>query len=425
MLLGYLGQVVLATYASGARATHMITCVLCCSVLLALQLLHTQQHWAARRRRYRAATLSAQAVLTYLPLPWLGDSWGVAADFLAASVLLLLPARLKWLVFLAVGVGSSLLAGLRHQGPALGASIASATLGTGLAIYSISRTGFLEAELRRARAGLGLAIWQERQRFARDLHDLLGHSLSVITLKTEVAMRHVPQPQEQVKEELTSILAVSRQALREVRHVAHSYRSLSLATELEACVALLRRASIKVDVRTSVRPPESRSGTVLAIVLREAVTNMLQHSKVRHCAIVLDQTGGRLRLSIVNNGTGLEGHHDDPSPSPTGSAGCRGLTNLDIRLAEVGGTLTAGRRSGGRFEVLAEVPDGTGDGDRGGRRLSEPGGRGRWPEQERRKTQRGVRTDQNRMPGGPVSGCDLLGGRLCEGSTLRKFSAEP
>ncbi|WP_157968555.1 sensor histidine kinase [Streptomyces geranii] len=445
VLSGYLARVSVDTYASGAPALQVVACAACFSVLCALQILHARPRSAARGVRYRAAALSAQVLLTYVPLHWLGNPWEAAGDFLAGSVLLLLPSRLKWQVFLAVVAGNPVLAGLRHNGLAFVTSTASSTLVTGLAIYTISRMAHLMAELRRTQARLGYAISQERQRFARDLHDLLGYSLSAITLKTEVAMRYVPHRHEQVKEELTSILTISRQALSDVRHVAHGYQSLSLATELEECVALLRSASIDVDVRTSVPPPEGRTGTVLAIVLREAVTNMLQHSKVRHCEIALDRRGTRLRLRILNDGTdqeydaadagGVDGANgangaDGPKSSP--SRGSRGLTNLETRLAAVGGTLTAGRRPGGHFEMLAEVPDGwatgdTADGHWGGRQLLSSGARDWRPEQERRRDPRAQRPDPNGVPGTAATRCDHLLGWKHPASTPtpRGYGAEP
>ncbi|MEU2425301.1 histidine kinase [Streptomyces sp. NPDC007851] len=388
VLAGFLVQVSVNTYASGASAIQVIMCILCFSVLCVLQVLHARPRPGVRGCRYHAATLSAQVLLTYLPVHWLGNTWDAAGGFLPASVLLLLPARMKWLLFLVGVAANPVLEGIRHESTAFFVSTTSSTLCTGLVIYAISRVTWLLSELRRTRMRMVGAISQERLRFARDLHDLLGYSLSAITLKTEVAMRHVPHRHEQVKEELMSILAISRQAVTDVRHVAHSYQALSLTTELEACVAMLESASIKVQVRTSVPPPENRAGTVLAIVLREAVTNMLRHSEVQHCAIGLERVGRRLRLGIVNDGTGPDARDDDRVPSVTAWPANGGLVNLETRLAAVGGTLTAGLRADGRFEVVALVPDrhGTptaetatgsdddGDGHRGGRRaVGRPG----------------------------------------------------
>ncbi|MFF7097385.1 sensor histidine kinase [Streptomyces rubradiris] len=445
VLAGFLLQVSVNTYASGVRPIRVIMCVLCFSALCVLQVLHARPRSDARGHRYRAATLSAQVLLTYLPLHWLGNTWDTAGGFLAASVLLLLPARLKGPVFLVVVAANAVVAGLRHEGTPFVVSTASSTLVTGLVIYAISRMAWLLSELRRARTKMVGAISQERLRFARDLHDLLGYSLSAITLKTEVAMRHVPPRHEQVKEELTSILAISRQALTDVRHVAHSYQTLSLASDLETCVAMLVSASIEVDVRTSVPLPADRTGTVLAVVLREAVTNMLRHSKVRHCAIGLDRAGRRLRLSIVNDGTALESRADGRVPSATSWPEGSGLVNLETRLTAVGGTLTAGLRADGRFEVVAEVPDGHGtptaetaagsddgggEGHRGGRRpVGRPGRDGARSTNEangccERRPQ--LKTEPNRMLGGMAARRDHVGRRGHASSTplQRKLSAE-
>ncbi|MFD4544502.1 histidine kinase [Streptomyces bauhiniae] len=343
----------LGAWKSGARPVQLALCVLCFTLLSALQVLHTRPRPSGGGWLSRTVTLSAQVLLTYVPLLWLGNSWGTAADFLGVSVLLLLPSRLKWHAFSAVLTVNLLILGTRHGGPLLVASTAATTLVTSLALYAVSRMTWLTSELRRTRTRLDSAVFQERRRFARDLHDLLGHSLSAITLKTEVALRHAPPRHERIHEELTSILATSRSALADVRRTAYGYQSLSLAVELELCVDTLRSASLEVDLRASTAPPEGRAGTVLSIVLREAVTNMLQHSKVRHCAIDLERADRRVRLRIVNDGVDPDGSALPAADSPGGW----GLANLQTRLSAVGGVLTAVRGAGGRFEVTAEVPD--------------------------------------------------------------------
>jgi two-component system sensor histidine kinase DesK len=372
VLAGFLVQVSVNIYSSGARALQVVMGVLCFAAVCALQILHSQPRSRDGRSGYRVATLTAHVLLTYVPLEWLGKTWWVAGGFLAASVLLLLPPPLSWPLFLAVVAANPVMAVLRHSGTPFVVYTMSSTLVTGLLVYAVSRMAWLVSELRRSRMKLVGAVSQERLRFARDLHDLLGYSLSAITLKTEVAIRHVPHRHEQVKEELTSILAISRQALTDVRHVARSYQTLSLGTELESCVTMLESSAIEVEAQMSAPLPDGQTGTVLAIVLREAVTNMLRHSKVQHCVIRLDRVDRRLRLVIVNDGTGLEAPDDGLAPPPTAWPDSGGLVNMETRLATVGGTLTAGLRPGGRFEVVAEVPDahgtptaGAGDGPSG------------------------------------------------------------
>ncbi|MFE1344915.1 histidine kinase [Streptomyces sp. NPDC058757] len=340
-------------WTSGAHPARMSLCVSCFALLCALQALHARPRSGGCRWLSRTVTLPVQVLLTYGPLPWLGSPWETAGDLLGASVLLLLPRWLKWHAFSAVLTGHLMIVGARHGGPLLLVSAASSALVTSLVVYAVSRMAWLTSELRRARARLDGAVFQERQRFARDLHDLLGHSLSAITLKTEVALRHIPPRHERVHEELTSILATSRSALADVRRAAYDYQSLSLAAELEVCVDTLRSASLKVDVRVSAAPPEGRAGTVLSIVLREAVTNMLQHSRARHCAIDLERADRRVRLRIVNDGVDPDG---SALPAAGFPGGC-GLVNLEARLSAVGGVLTVARGDGDRFEVTAEIPD--------------------------------------------------------------------
>ncbi|SDO37588.1 sensor histidine kinase [Actinacidiphila guanduensis] len=359
VLAGFLVQVSVNLYSAGANRTQLITGILCFTGICSIQLLHSLPGGSGPRRRGFAATLGMQALLTFLPIAMLGDTWGAAGGFLAASTLLLIPYPLNWPVFLLVAAANPVIAGLRHNSAPFVVYSATSTLITGLMIYGISRMTWLVSELHRARTQLAaMAVSEERLRFARDLHDLLGYSLSAITLKSEVAIRHIRHRHEQAKEELTSILAISRQALADVRHVARSYRDLSLGTELETCVAMLESAAIEAVAHVAAPLPEGQTSTILATVLREAVTNMLRHSKVQHCVIRLTRNAdARIRLSIVNDGTGMEDHEGEFTvPVPQARSDSSGLANLEARLAAVGGTLSAGLRPDGRFEVVAEVP---------------------------------------------------------------------
>lgn len=359
VLVGFLVQSSVNLYSSGASRADLMLGVGCFAGVCGLQALHSLPRGMGRRRPGFPPTLGVQALLTYLPTVRMGETGNAAGGFLAASVLLLLPYWLSWPVFLLVVSANPLIAAMRHDSSALVVYAASSTLITGLMIYGMGRLVWLVSELKRARTRwAAMAVAEERLRFARDLHDLLGYSLSAITLQSEVAIRHLPHNPEQVKEELTSILAISRQALTDVRHVAQSYRDLSLGSELQTCVAMLESAAIEAVAHVSAPLPEGRTSTILATVLREAVANMLRHSKVQHCVIRLARNAdGRVRLSIDNDGTWQgsdSGSFGRPPLEARSDSG--GLANLEVRLAAVGGTLTAGLRPDGRFEVVAEVP---------------------------------------------------------------------
>ncbi|MEU5093187.1 histidine kinase [Streptomyces sp. NPDC020996] len=206
-------------------------------------------------------------------------------------------------------------------------------------------------ELRRARAQVAqLAANEERLRLARDLHDLLGHSLSLITLKSELAGRMLPDHPDKAARQIADIEQVSRQALVDVREAVTGYRRPRLAAELAGAQVALAAADVTADLPaepdlTGV-PEESESA--LAWALREAVTNVVRHSGARRCTVGLltRQTldGRVLELSVEDDGRG----------GPGKGAG-NGLTGLAERLEKAGGTLEAGGTRRG-FRLVARVP---------------------------------------------------------------------
>ncbi|MFJ5971358.1 sensor histidine kinase [Streptomyces sp. NPDC093060] len=320
---------------------------------VALQMQHSSPaatHWSMPRR---AISLGLQALVTYLPLLVIKQEWGGMAGFLAGSVLLLVPGVLAWILFAGV-VLSILVPGLILGLDTL--DIVYLSLSTsviGLIVYGLSRLSGLVAELIAAREDLArLAVVRERLRFASDMHDLLGFNLSAITLKSELAHRLVAAQPERARAEITEILDISRQALADVRGVAHGYRRLSLATEAHHVQAALTaaRISTQIDFRHGALSPQA--DTVLAIVLREAATNVLRHSKATRCRIataVIGNVKGRIRLSICNNGVAAR-------RSAPRTVGGTGLASLTDRLSAMHGTLTAGVTDDEEFELVVEMP---------------------------------------------------------------------
>ncbi|MQY08313.1 sensor histidine kinase [Actinomadura macrotermitis] len=204
-------------------------------------------------------------------------------------------------------------------------------------------------ELREARAELARsAVGEERMRFARDLHDVLGHSLQAVALRAEVADRFLDRDPGRVRKELTEIQTMARAAVRDVREVVRGYRRTSLRTELDGMTAVLRAAGIEcarpdvaADLPAHVHEP-------LGWVAREAATNVLRHSSATWCEIMVRAGGDRVVLEIVNDGAPRRAHGDPGS----------GLAGLAERLAAAGGELTAGPVGDGTFRVAAAVPRG-------------------------------------------------------------------
>jgi two-component system sensor histidine kinase DesK len=195
-----------------------------------------------------------------------------------------------------------------------------------------------------------LAVSSERLRFARDLHDLLGYSLSAITLQNELALRLVGRDDERARAELREAIVIARQALEDVRAVVSGYRSMSFREELDSVASALSAADVRLVVEGAPETLEPSVSTEFAAVLREAVTNALRHSRPTCCRVVLGTQGGRIVLTISNDGV--------PTPlGDTASARRRGsgLHNITARLATVGGTVNT-VSAGEWFHLRAECP---------------------------------------------------------------------
>lgn len=322
------------------------------TALLGLQLTHSFPGLVPRLGGARHWTLALQAVLTFLPFAVFKQAWLGMPGFLAGSSLLVLAPALAWPTFGAILLCTDvLLFQVGYGWGKVGYTTVSTAL-TGLVVFGLSRLSGLVAEVSRSRAELArLAVAQERLRFSRDVHDLLGYSLSTITLKCELVHRLVPRQNSRAQQELSEILQTSRQALADVRAVASGYRKMSLFAEAETARSMLTAAGITATARIDCGKLPDLVDTVLASVLREGLTNVLRHSKAEHCAIEARRTEHRVRLTLVNDGVGKPSTILRADSSDGGS----GIGNLKVRLEGLGGRLRAGVRSDGWFELRAEL----------------------------------------------------------------------
>jgi two-component system sensor histidine kinase DesK len=313
----------------GARAPLIAINIVSICALFVVQVFNSSQsatHWPMPRR---IGMLLAQALITYLPLLVLGREWGGMAGWLAGSILLLIPGWPAWVLFSAVIVSVFTGSVILNLGPYSVAYLTVASLDTGLVVFGLARLALIISYLKATRTELArFAIVRERMRFARDLHDLLGYSLSAITLKAELARRLADSDPVRTRDEL-----------------ARGYRNMSLAKEAGAAVSLLSAAGIRTEVGVDCGALAEEVDTALATVLREAVTNMLRHSSAQNCTIHADMTSGAVTLRVTNDGV--------PSAEASGRRG-RGLENLASRLEAVGGKLSTSRHDD-RFDVLATV----------------------------------------------------------------------
>ncbi|WP_459183233.1 sensor histidine kinase [Streptomyces sp.] len=330
--------------------TQVVVFSVCLAGIYALQLIHCS---AAVRRwpwQWVAGTLVLQAVLTYLPSLAYDTLWGSQWGCLGGSLLLLVPGFARWVLFTLVAASAAVVSELAHVGGLYAVYLVQSTVLSGFVIYGFTRLVDLVSEVHASRGELArMAVSQERMRFSRDLHDLLGYSLSAITLKSELLYRLIGDRSDQAREEVTSILDVSRQALSDVRLVASGYRDMSLAAEANSAASILAAAGVQAEVDVECGRLHPLVDTVLATALREGITNILRHSKVQHCSITAAAEGETVRLTLVNDGVG-EG---TAILSPHSGSG---IGNLQLRLTAVGGWVDAGVRDDGRFHLVAKAP---------------------------------------------------------------------
>jgi two-component system, NarL family, sensor histidine kinase DesK len=320
--------------------------------LLVLQLAYFSRPHRHRDVPLKYAMLVAQAGLVYLPFLQYGQEWVSRPGFLAGSVLLVLNAAVA-MPLSALVVAST--GWIQYQLTGSGTDVAYtavSTVITGLVVFGLTRLTNLVTELHAARNELAqLAVAKERLRFARDLHDLLGMSLSAITLKSELTSRLIADHPARASKELAEILTVSRQALADVRLVASGYRQLSLDEECDSAESVLTIADVVVELRRDYGDLPERTGTLLATVLREGVTNVLRHSKAERCDIQIKQSERSVLIDMVNDGALPEPDHRDIS-NGSGS----GLRNLSERVQTVRGALVAEQLPNERFRLRATIP---------------------------------------------------------------------
>src|SRR5215470_11834904 len=218
----------------------------------------------------------------------------------------------------------------------------------GLFAYSAERRNVLIYALKETRAELArMAVAEERLRISRDLHDLLGHSLSVIALKSELAGRTLESDPPRAAREIAELEAVARRSLAEVRQAVTGYRQPSLAAELAAARRMLASAGVdcRVDAPGSYDlPPEVDA--LLAWTVREGSTNIVRHSGARHAGITVTVTGTSASAELTDDGAGPPAGRGTPAagggavrpPGATGATGT-GLAGLAERAGRLGGTL--------------------------------------------------------------------------------------
>ncbi|WP_084516871.1 sensor histidine kinase [Microtetraspora niveoalba] len=191
-----------------------------------------------------------------------------------------------------------------------------------------------------------LAVAEERLRFARDLHDMVGHQLSAIAVKSELAVRLSAADADAAKDEMAEVRGLARTALRELRETVRGYRRLDLGAELATVRGVLEAAGVSCRLHLPYREVPEGVAPVFAWVIREAATNVLRHSSASRCDITVRHSEEEAVLEVRNDGVARRAVEDVGS----------GLAGLGERLAAVGGTLDARPTGAGEFVLRAVAP---------------------------------------------------------------------
>jgi len=227
--------------------------------------------------------------------------------------------------------------------------------------YAAGRRAELVGKLRETRAELArMAVADERLRIARDLHDLLGHSLSLITLKAELAGRVIGTDPDRAAREIADLETVARRSLGEVRAAVTSYRQPSLAAELAEARQMLAAAGMDCEVHAPASvelAPEAEA--LLAWTVREGATNVVRHSGARTVTITITAADGEVTAEVADDGVGPAWDPGPDSGPPGPAAHGSGLTGLTERARQAGAQISAGEGPGGKgFRLLVRVPAG-------------------------------------------------------------------
>jgi two-component system sensor histidine kinase DesK len=329
----------------------------------ALQLRHSFAAAAGVRPRYWQASLLLLLALAYGPIGVFGVRWFSLQWFALASLAMLAPGphgffvvvsavmHAIWFATANAGIGPP-------QGlPAMAWSTSYMLviqLLAGGALYAVTRLVRLTEQLSEARGSLAdLTVGRERLRIARDLRDLLGQSLSAISLKGDVAIRLLEHGDAAAADvELDGLIMLARSALHDLRTVPHAAPPVTFALEAERAVDLISSAGVETRVR-AVHPSLAPSVDALfAWAVREGVTNVLRHSAATTCTITCEAREARSRLEIVNDGAlpPLDASGGEPRVDGTGLGG------LHARAAALGGFARGERLRDGRFRLVVDVP---------------------------------------------------------------------
>jgi two-component system sensor histidine kinase DesK len=285
------------------------------------------------------AVLSAMTVLGFVTTPY--NPFGASLFIYAAAMVAFIDPNRPRMLYLGIYLASVAAYGLLTDQRAwfyVPATVFAGLVG-GVNIH-YAQVWVSNARLRMAHSEIEhLAKVAERERIARDLHDVLGHTLSVIALKSELAGKLMEREPERAAREIREVNDVAREALAQVRSAVTGYRAAGLSAEFEAMRKAFDTAGVALEVEAQPLTLPPAHENTLALVLREASTNVLRHAQAKTCHVRLIDRNGVALLEIIDDGRGGEAREGN------------GLLGMRERIAALGGSLVRDGRSGMRLEI--------------------------------------------------------------------------
>ena len=276
-----------------------------------------------------------------------GQGWGFLFTYCAAVVAMVFSRDIAWLGVMGCAALAAVCSAIAGASGGTVITYTVTALGIGLLMVLMRDLRMRNEELTAARAELAqVAVAQERERFARDLHDLLGHSLSVIAIKAELARRLLPGEPDRAANEVQEVEQVARQALSEVRDAVSGYRRPTLEGEMAGARMALSAAGIEAVMRDNEATLAPEVEAVLAWAVREGATNVIRHSGADRCTFRVTAGLTEASVEVIDTGT---------TASADATAG-NGLTGLGERAEVLGGRVEAGPLTAGGFRLLVVVP---------------------------------------------------------------------
>ena len=302
------------------------------------------------------AALVLLGLAAALTIGWPGSGWSAIGYFASVTAGGILPVRRALMLLALCGVVMGLAVALTGSGPFDGLLTGLGVAVIGFTVFALNAARRTNLALVAARAELArLAVLEERERIARDLHDTLGHSLSLITLKSELAGRLLPEDAEGARREIGDVEVAAREALASVRETVQGFRRPTLDVELAGVVGALRTAGIRpvLERDTLTLPPSTDA--LFAWAVREGVTNVMRHSRATSCTIRIGTDGPDAFAEVLDDGIGDPTTRVPVAGSPDAADGS-GLRGLAERVADQGGHVVAGALTGRGYRLRVTLP---------------------------------------------------------------------